>query len=346
MKGFQYFTNDVNIHTDVKVRRLRRRCGFGAFEVYHAILCDIYREGYYIEWNEDYQFLLSESLCCDEDTVKSVVDACLDLGLFDRNIFSESSVLTSRGIQERYTSASKSLKREKAIDKYQVLSETSENFRKKSEKEDDSAKNSGKTEKIPEKIADSDAISENFRKKSDSIVSKEGIVSKESNYSFSSFPFQTDSEEEKQQEISFLSEFFFRNYIRPREQLDKCIAYNRTGGRNWDRMTFKERSSCITLWRPKDENGKPTTAVRFGEKFLVLWRWVFQWMLNEKAPDEVLAAALSDGLKAEKDGRTLWLTVKPELKDFIERNLDAIKPALLTYLHAVDCNQVRYHRER
>ena len=103
--GLEYFPLDVDFYNDLKVRKLMRNNGGGkAAFVYIAMLCKIYESGYYMVWDDDVSFLLSEITGFEEGMIRECVNYCLSVGLFDRDIYDSYRVLTSSGIQERYFS--------------------------------------------------------------------------------------------------------------------------------------------------------------------------------------------------------------------------------------------------
>lgn len=101
-QGLDYFTNDVNFYQDIKIRKLIRHKGVQAVSVYHILLCQIYASGYYLPWDEDLPFIISETSGLEEDTIQDIINYCITIGLFDKTVFDTHQVLTSHGIQERY----------------------------------------------------------------------------------------------------------------------------------------------------------------------------------------------------------------------------------------------------
>jgi len=110
-KGLEYFTNDVNFYQDIKIRKLIRHKGIQAVSVYHILLCQIYCNGYYIKWDEDLPFILSEVSGLEEDKIIEAVTYCLEIGLLDSTLYESEKVLSSRSIQERYIEISVAAKR-------------------------------------------------------------------------------------------------------------------------------------------------------------------------------------------------------------------------------------------
>ena len=120
--GLDYFSMDVDIAHDIKVRKLlKHHGGARAIGVYTYILCQVYKNGYYVENNEDTIFIISEDLYETEEYINEIINACLEIGLFDRRTYEESHVLTSRGIQERYLEVQTHFRRSSTIDEYCLL---------------------------------------------------------------------------------------------------------------------------------------------------------------------------------------------------------------------------------
>lgn len=110
-KGLMFFYNDVNFYQDIRIRKLIHRKGGQAATVYHILLCEIYRQGYYLPWDDDIPFLVMEVSGFEEVYISDVINYCMEVGLFNKKLFEEEKVLTSSGIQHRYFAAGKDAKR-------------------------------------------------------------------------------------------------------------------------------------------------------------------------------------------------------------------------------------------
>ena len=119
--GLEYFPFDIDFFQDIKIRKLIKRQGGKAVTVYALLLCLIYKNGYYIQWDNDLPFIGSELSGFDEAYVSEVVKTCLTLGLFDKDLLDTDKVLTSKGIQVRYCNIQRLNKRMSRIDKYSLL---------------------------------------------------------------------------------------------------------------------------------------------------------------------------------------------------------------------------------
>lgn len=102
-QGLDYFPMDVDIFTDLKIRKLIKYQSGKAISVYALLLCNIYKNGYYMEWDKELPFICSELTGFDEAYISEVIKSCLTLGLFSKELFDKYGVLTSKGIQERYS---------------------------------------------------------------------------------------------------------------------------------------------------------------------------------------------------------------------------------------------------
>ena len=161
--GLTWFRMDVDIFQDIKVRKLIRRQGGKAFTVYALLLGDIYRNGYYMRWDTELPFIISEQTGYDEVYIQEVIKSCLSLGLFSEKLFNTEGVLTSRGIQTRYLDALNYMKRKAEIEEYSLLSDedydensvqkTSENMPISPKKSEEKGISSEETEISSEEMA-------------------------------------------------------------------------------------------------------------------------------------------------------------------------------------------------
>ena len=103
--GLDYFPMDVDLFSDIRIRKLIRYQSGNAIAVYALLLCIIYRDGYYIRWDDELPFIISEQTGYKEAYIREVIKCCLNIGLFSRELYESEKILTSRGIQSRYMSA-------------------------------------------------------------------------------------------------------------------------------------------------------------------------------------------------------------------------------------------------
>lgn len=101
-KGLDFFYFDISFYDDIKIRKLIRYHGAQSVVVYQLILVRIYSEGYYLVWDDDLPFIVAEVSHLQDDYVKTVIDYCIEVGLFDKQLFESDKILTSKGIQSRF----------------------------------------------------------------------------------------------------------------------------------------------------------------------------------------------------------------------------------------------------
>lgn len=133
--GLEYFPFDIDFFQDIRIRKLIKRQGGKAVTVYALLLCLIYKNGYYMQWDEELPFIGSEMSGYDEAYMSEVIKTCLTLGLFDKNLFDTEQVLTSKGIQVRYCNIQRLNKRMSRIDKYSLLEELAKTSTTKNRKQ-------------------------------------------------------------------------------------------------------------------------------------------------------------------------------------------------------------------
>lgn len=111
-KGLNYFPLDVDFLRERKIQRLILMYGTDGIAVFIGVLCEIYMtNGYYLAANDAVYFDLGFSLRLGEERIKMIVGYCVEIGLFDAESFDSARIITSAGIQERYVSVCKQLKR-------------------------------------------------------------------------------------------------------------------------------------------------------------------------------------------------------------------------------------------
>ena len=120
-QGFSYFSLDVDIFSDIKIRKLIKNHSGRALSVYICVLAFIYRNGYYVLNDEDFGFIVSEQTGDKVDFIEAVLDYCVKVGLFSAEMF-EQGVYTSKGVQERYLAMCKASRRNIVFSEYTLIS--------------------------------------------------------------------------------------------------------------------------------------------------------------------------------------------------------------------------------
>lgn len=147
-QGIEYYPLAVDFFVDKKIKILKARYGADGIAILIYLLCQIYREGYYLQVDKDFEYVVSDDLNMSSDKVKQVITFLLERSMFDEQLFKSDAVLTSAGIQERWQNAVKT-RAEKTpitVEKYWLLRETETkpyikyvNFQNSSAKKEDSS---------------------------------------------------------------------------------------------------------------------------------------------------------------------------------------------------------------
>ena len=202
-KGLDYFPFDAEFFSDRKIRILKSKYGADGIAVYIHVICDIYREGYYIVVDNlnDYLYLIADDTGASYDKVQQIIAYLCKgeiLQKFEATVCSGVTAITSHGIQKRYVSAMKGRKKRVADVKgeYWLLSESEEaeldTFIKSMKNEDYSENNHSFSEKNPDKSEINAANKKKINKKelykenpeeSDEIREPSPLIAKESDFS-------------------------------------------------------------------------------------------------------------------------------------------------------------------
>lgn len=124
--GLEYFPFDVDFFQDLRIRKLIKYQGGKAITVYALLLCLIYKSGYYIKWDNELPFIISEQTGYDEAYIQEVINCCLSIGLFSKELFKSERVMTSNGIQKRYMNINRISKRTASITEYNLIERRNE----------------------------------------------------------------------------------------------------------------------------------------------------------------------------------------------------------------------------
>ena len=116
-RGLVYFRLDCDIMQDRKIKRLFRRFGSDGLAFYIVLLCEIYRDrGYYINVDADLLPDVADTCDIEDERAEAILAECIALGLFSRDLYERSHILTSKGIQARYLDIMTVLRRKGGID--------------------------------------------------------------------------------------------------------------------------------------------------------------------------------------------------------------------------------------
>lgn len=106
--GLDYFPLDVDIFDDEKMTAISGEFGIKGEITVIKLLCAIYKNGYFVLWNDLFKFKLARNLPgMSPELIESIVNRLVLWEFFDKALFDSVKVLTSKGIQKRYFEASR-----------------------------------------------------------------------------------------------------------------------------------------------------------------------------------------------------------------------------------------------
>jgi hypothetical protein len=116
-EGLTYFNLDVDFFEDPKILFVEESHGIKGVFIAIKLLTWIYRNGYYIEWNDDMALLFSKRVGngVSHSLASDVVSVLVKRKFFDEDIFNKYSILTSKGIQQRWQKVIQDCKRKASI---------------------------------------------------------------------------------------------------------------------------------------------------------------------------------------------------------------------------------------
>lgn len=112
-QGLDYFPLDVGIFENEKILAISGEFAVKGEIIVLRLLCEIYRNGYFVEFSELLKNKLAKLGGLSGGLVEEVVKQLVKYGFFDGSLFSEYNILTSKNIQKTYLEATK---RRKEID--------------------------------------------------------------------------------------------------------------------------------------------------------------------------------------------------------------------------------------
>ena len=103
-EGLDYFP--LNVVLNSKFEIIEARFGIKGFAVIVKLFQHIYgTKGYYCEWDEDVLFVFAKRIGVGANSVSEILNTAIKKGIFDEKMYKKYSILTSKGIQQRYVEA-------------------------------------------------------------------------------------------------------------------------------------------------------------------------------------------------------------------------------------------------
>jgi len=127
-QGLSYFSHDVDINNDIKIKYLLARHGRDGKYVYLDLLEKIYGEkGYYIELTEKFIVMFADECKLEINVCKNIINDCINEELFDINLFNAYNILTSRRIQDNFLQGKRRSKSVNFIKEFMLVNCKNEN---------------------------------------------------------------------------------------------------------------------------------------------------------------------------------------------------------------------------
>lgn len=101
-QGMDYFPLNVDWYNDDKFYYIADKYGMEGKGIAVTLYEKIYNNGYYMEWNDKIAIKFADRNKISLDTLKNIIDLCLEEGVFDMGMYNKYGILTSKGIQGRY----------------------------------------------------------------------------------------------------------------------------------------------------------------------------------------------------------------------------------------------------
>ena len=103
-ESLEYFPLDVDFYDDPKILLIEEQFGIKGGYIANRLLCWIYRNGYYTNWNEEIALVFAKRVGngITHALVNEIVNALLKRSFFNKSLFERCGILTSKGIQKRW----------------------------------------------------------------------------------------------------------------------------------------------------------------------------------------------------------------------------------------------------
>lgn len=121
--GIEYFSHDVDVMQDNKIRFIKAKYGLIGYAVYLRLLEDIYRDkGYYMILDDDVNLLFCDDNNLEYDTYIKILNDLISKKLFDKKLYDKYKILTSKRIQLNYLMATERRQKVEFLKEYLLIS--------------------------------------------------------------------------------------------------------------------------------------------------------------------------------------------------------------------------------
>ena len=112
--GINYFPIGVNFMEENAMEVIEAKYGIKGAAIVLKLLCKIYKEGYFIRWDEEQCLIFANKAGREVQVaeVQGIIEILFIKGILDRNSYLENGILTSANIQKIWMEATKRRKRD------------------------------------------------------------------------------------------------------------------------------------------------------------------------------------------------------------------------------------------
>ena len=112
--GINYFPVGVNFMEENAMEVIEAKYGIKGSAIVLKLLCKIYKEGYFIRWDEEQCLIFANKAGREVQVaeVQGIIEILFIKGILDRNSYLENGILTSANIQKVWMEATKRRKRD------------------------------------------------------------------------------------------------------------------------------------------------------------------------------------------------------------------------------------------
>lgn len=100
--GLDYFPFDVEFFSDKKIKIVKSRYGNDGITIFIYLLCEIYKNGFFIVWDDDYKFIVADDLNVSGGLIEQVLKFLVERSLLKSILFNSDTIITSPSIQKRF----------------------------------------------------------------------------------------------------------------------------------------------------------------------------------------------------------------------------------------------------
>ena len=127
--GINYFPVGVNFMEENAMEVIEAKYGIKGSAIVLKLMCKIYKEGYYIRWDEEQSLIFANKAGREvqAEEVQGIIEILFTKGILDRNSYQENGILTSESIQKVWMEATKRRKRELSELPYLMVKPEKEN---------------------------------------------------------------------------------------------------------------------------------------------------------------------------------------------------------------------------